>query len=408
MIPITADAHPKLRSIDARTIMHNGQPTILLRDPLQLTDRTIIIPQQLGPALALMDGTRDMSGVSASLSLRFGVRVGPGTLDRLLTALDDALLLDNERFALAQERALAEYRQAPFRALTSAGTSYPADPDELRALLQGYLNAADDVEEDPVDGRGLVSPHIDYARGGSVYARVWKRAKQMARSAQVVLLLGTDHYSEGNLLTLTRQNYATPFGVLPTAKGIVDAIAEAMGTDTAYAGELHHLHEHSIELAAAWLHYIRDEEPCEIVPVLCGSFERFVQGEALPGADPTLNAFLDACGQAVAGRQALIVAAADLAHIGPAFGGPPAGLVERARLQTADDEIIEHACTGDAEGFFMTIQRERDRFNVCGLPPIYLTLRLLRPVQGERVAYLRCPADEAGTSLVSICGIVFQ
>jgi AmmeMemoRadiSam system protein B len=188
----------------------------------------------------------------------------------------------------------------------------------------------------------------------------------------------------------------------------VDAIAEAMGTDTAYAGELHHLHEHSIELAAVWLHYIRDEEPCEIVPVLCGSFERFVQGEAQPDTDATLNAFLSACRQALSGRQVLIVAAADLAHIGPAFGGAPVGLIERARLQTADDEIMERVCAGDAEGLFEAIQREHDRFNVCGLPPIYLALRLLRPVQGERVAYLRCPADEAGTSLVSICGIVFR
>jgi AmmeMemoRadiSam system protein B len=407
-MPIAADAHPKLRSIDARTIVHHGQPAILLRDPLQLTDKTMIIPQQLGPALALMDGTRDISGVSASLALRFGVRMGVGTLDRLLTALDDALLLENERSALAQERALAEYQQAPFRAPTSAGTSYPADPDELRTLLRGHLNAANDVEQGPADGRGLVSPHIDYARGASVYARVWKRAKQMAQSAQVVVLLGTDHYSEGNLLTLTRQNYATPFGVLPTAKGIVDAIAEAMGTDTAYAGELHHLHEHSVELAAIWLHYIRDEEPCEIVPVLCGAFERFVQGQAQPGTDPTLNAFLDACRQALAGHQVLIVAAGDLAHIGPAFGSPPVGLVERARLQSADDEIIEYVCAGDAEGFLATIQRERDRFNVCGVPPIYLTLRLLSPARGQRVAYLRCPADEAGTSLVSICGIVFR
>ncbi len=407
-MPIALDAHPKLRPIDARTIVHNGQPAILLRDPLQLTDKTIIIPQHLGLALGMLDGTRDISGVSALLALRFGVRMGLGTLDRLLSALDDALLLDNERSVLARERALEEYRQAPFRALSSAGTSYPADPGELRTLLQGYLGATDDVEQDQVNGRGLVSPHIDYARGGSVYARVWKRAKQMVQSAQVVVLLGTDHYSEGNLLTLTRQDYATPFGVLPTAKGIVDAIVEALGTDSAYAGELHHLHEHSIELAAVWLHYMRDAEPCEIVPVLCGAFERFAQGQAQPDTDPTLNAFIDACRQALAGHRVLIVAAADLAHIGPAFGGPPVGLVERARLQTADDEIIKHACAGDAEGFFATIQRERDRFNVCGVPPIYLTLRLLSPVQGQQVAYLRCPADEAGTSLVSICGIVFK
>jgi AmmeMemoRadiSam system protein B len=404
----TADnATPKLRSVDARPVVHGGQPAILVRDPLQLTDKTVIIPQQLGPALALFDGTRDAKGVSASMAIRYGVPAPASTLERLLAVLDDALLLDNEHFSRAQREALAAYRGAPFRPPTGAGSSYPADPDELRKLLQSHLQVVDDIEPAP-KGRGLLSPHIDYARGGPVYGSVWKRAVEMAQAAEVVLLLGTDHFSEGNLLTLTKQNYATPFGVLPTATEMVDAVAQAVGPERAFAGELHHKGEHSIELAVVWLHYARQEQPCEVVPVLCGSFERFVRGEAEPDQDPTLMAFLDACRQALAGRRVLVVAAADLAHIGPAFGGQPAGLVERARLQAADDELIERICAGDAEGFFAAIHQQGDRHNVCGLPPTYLALRLLNPVQGERVAYLRCPADETGTSLVSICGIVFE
>jgi hypothetical protein len=33
---------------------------------------------------------------------------------------------------------------------------------------------------------------------------------------------------------------------------------------------------------------------------------------------------------------------------------------------------------------------------------------VLDPVQGQQVAYDRCPADQNGTSWVSICGILFQ
>ncbi|MBC7261218.1 MAG: AmmeMemoRadiSam system protein B, partial [Chloroflexi bacterium] len=149
-------------------------------------------------------------------------------------------------------------------------------------------------------------------------------------------------------------------------------------------------------------------QPCALVPILCGSFAHFVRGESNPEHDPTINAVLNALRQATAGRQVLVVAAADLAHVGPAFSGQPVGLVERARLQAADDELMERICAGDAEGFFTAIQREGDRYNICGLPPIYLALRLLQPVRGEKVAYLRCPADEQGTSLVSVCGIVFR
>jgi len=352
-----------------------------------------------------------------SLAVRFGLRVGPDVLEQVLTAFDEALLLDNDRFAQARERALAEYRQAPFRPPVLAGQSYPADADELRHLLEGYLEAVDDVSPGPADGRGLVCPHIDYARGGPVYARVWKRAAEMVKAAELVVLLGTDHFGGDGRLTLTRQHYATPFGVLPTAREVVETLAGAMGAETAlraepqgeaFADELHHRSEHSIELAAVWLHYVREGQPCELVPILCGSFGHFVRGEAEPGHDPAVNALLDTLAQATAGRRVIVVVSGDLSHVGPAFGGQPLDLVGRARLQAADDELIERICAGDASGFFTAIKREGDRRNVCGLPPIYLALRMLSPVEGERVAYERCPADQNGTSFVSVCGILFR
>jgi AmmeMemoRadiSam system protein B len=399
---------PRLRTVDARPIVHDGQPAILLRDPLQLTDKTIIIPQQLGPVLALCDGTRDSRALYAALAVRFGLRVAPSTIDRLLAALDDAFLLDNERFALARESALTQYRQAPARPPAGAGRSYPADAAALRGQLQGFLKLPERGDSTCAEVRGLVSPHIDYGRGGAVYAQVWERAAEAARAAETVILLGTDHYSDDNLLTLTRQNYATPFGILPTDTGLVDALAEAIGPERAFAGELHHRGEHSIELAAVWLHYVRNEEPCRLIPILCGSFQRFVQGEVRPLQDELLAAFVQAGRRVLDKGRVLIVAAADLSHVGPAFGGQPLGLVERARLQAADDELIELTCAGDAPGLFTAIQRHGDRHNVCGLPPIYLALRLLSPVSGEKVAYQRCSADEAETSAVSVCGIVFR
>ena len=403
---MTDKPFPKLRAVDPRPIVHGGRPSILLRDPLQLTEGNIVIPQQLAPLLALCDGTRDIGGLRASLAVRFGVRVGSGVLEQLVGALDEALLLDNDRFAQALEHALTTYRQAPFRPPALAGQSYPADSDALRRLLDGYLDAADDESE--ADARGLVCPHIDYPRGGPVYARVWKRATEIAKAADLVVLLGTDHYGADGRLTLTRQHYSTPFGVLPTAREVVDGLAEAMGQDEAFGEELHHRSEHSIELAAVWLHHVRGEKPCELVPVLCGGFGHFVRGEAALDRDPTMTAFIDALRETTAGRRVLVVASADLSHVGPAFGGQPLDLVGRARLQAADEALIERMCAGDAEGFFTAIKRDGDRRNVCGLPPIYLALRMLSPVQGEPVAYDRCPADANGTSLVSICGILFQ
>jgi AmmeMemoRadiSam system protein B len=108
------------------------------------------------------------------------------------------------------------------------------------------------------------------------------------------------------------------------------------------------------------------------------------------------------------GRRAVVVAAGDLAHVGPAFGGEPLDRQGKARLKSADDDLLNHMIAGDAEGFLTAIKRVGDANNVCGISPIYLTMRLLGPARGEAAGYDMCPADGAGTSVVSVCGVVFN
>jgi AmmeMemoRadiSam system protein B len=401
------DPFPRLRAVETRLIQRGGQIFFALRDPLGLADQTLFIPQQLGTILALIDGTRDARSLSAAIAVRFGVNISPSEVEQLIAAFDQALLLENDRSQEALGKAREEYIQAPFRKPALAGGTYPENPDELRRLLQGYLDAYDDH---PIfeEGRGLISPHIDYARGGPVYAQVWGAAQEFIRAADLAVIIGTDHSSPEGWMTLTRQHYATPFGVLPTERGVVEDLAGAIGEEEVFAQELYHRGEHSIELAATWLHYIRDEQPCELVPILCGTFERFFGEEADPERDSLIDHLVDALRSSLANRNAIVVAAGDLSHVGPAFGGHRLDLMGRARLAAADEELLERICEGDTDGFFEAIRSVGDSNNVCGVAPIYLTMRALSPVKGTKVAYDRCPADEQGTSLVSICGVVFH
>jgi AmmeMemoRadiSam system protein B len=395
---------PRLRAIDARPIAHRGEPALLLRDPLKLTDRYVVLPRRYAPLLVLCDGTRDSAGLRASLMIRHGMRETVDRIEQILHALDEALLLDSETFREALDEARQAYRKQPFREPASAGASYPADAGELRAMLQEY---AQDAPVGGEDGpwRGLVSPHIDFARGGPVYASVWHRMSQAVIEADVAVVVGTDHNGADGRITLTRQHYATPYGVLPTDVAAVEHIAEAIGGPQAFVDELHHRSEHSIELAAVWLHHTRDGASCQVVPILCGSFGRFLRGQGSPLDDPVLGALVRALQEVMAERRALLVAAADLAHVGPAFGGSPVDFAGRARVKAADDEIIAAACAGDAERVYRAVEQNGGRYNVCGLAPIYIALRALAPSGGERIAYDLCPADDRGTSLVSICGL---
>ena len=103
-----------------------------------------------------------------------------------------------------------------------------------------------------------------------------------------------------------------------------------------------------------------------------------------------------------------VIASGDLAHVGPAFGGGPLNDDGRMAVHAADEELILQMQAGNADGFFESIRRVRDRNNVCGVSPIYLTLRLLGEPLGERAGYAICPADEQNTSAVSVCGMVFH
>jgi hypothetical protein len=399
---------------------------------LGLSDASLGIPRPLGPLLALMDGTRDEDALEAALLFHAGVRLAPGLLSQLLADLDEVYMLDNERFAGALAEALREYREAPHRPVTLDSASFAGDPEGAAAQLQAYVDALppagaagppknmggapEDIGGPPDSTsaqeqaiRGVVSPHIDYQRGGPVYAEVWRAAAHAAREAELVILLGTDHQGSDASVTLTRQSYATPWGVLPTDDSLVESLAEALGAEAAFAEELHHRGEHSIELAAVWLHFVRGGQPVALVPVLLGSFSAFVAGEGDPGEHGPFAAALEVLREAMAARRTLVVAAADLAHMGPAFGDPHGlDFVAQAQLRNADERLLGAVYAGDAVDFFQQLKAEGDRRHVCGLPPIYLTLRLLGETRGEPAGYALCPADPQGMSFVSIAGVTLS
>jgi hypothetical protein len=104
----------------------------------------------------------------------------------------------------------------------------------------------------------------------------------------------------------------------------------------------------------------------------------------------------------------VVVAAGDLAHLGPAFDGPPLDITAYEQMKVDDDLLVNALCQGDAAGFFEFMQAGQYERNVCGLSPFYFTLDVLGQTRGQTVAYDRCPADSDNTSFVSVCGVVLE
>src|SRR5439155_14013247 len=155
-------------------------------------------------------------------------------VDEVVRQLDEALFLDSPRFREARDDALRDYRSAACRPPALADKVYPGDPTGCFTALRDY--DVDPPAEAPALGRvrGVVSPHIDYQRGGAVYAQTWRLARDAVRDAELVIVFGTDHAGGAGKLTLTRQSYATPLGILPTAVELVDELAAASGPNAAF------------------------------------------------------------------------------------------------------------------------------------------------------------------------------
>jgi MEMO1 family protein len=400
-------ALPPLRlTLDIQPIRHQGQAYYLLRDRLELAGpQSLMVPVALGPLLAMLDGRRSALRAALELEQQIGMAVDPRDVLRFVRQLSDACLLDDERAAAAGRRALDAYRAAPFRPPALTGGVYPADPELLRRRLSGFgWESATPAATDGI--AGVISPHIDYHRGGPVYAMLWRAAQEAARAAEVVVIFGTDHCGGPDRITLSQTDYATPWGRLPTDEAARDAIAAALG-DEAYVDELNHRTEHSIELAAVWLHYARDGAPVPLVPVLCGHPGNYMMAGGIRPDTPAGRA-IAALRAALAGRRVLAVAAADLAHVGPAFGDPiPFGTAHKEAVRAADEELIA-ACGEGAAAVLQSAGRIDDRFRICGLTPIACLMELIGPARPETLAYDQCPADEDGGSIVSVAGVLLR
>ena len=403
---------PRLRPLDFQSVIYQSQQVWYLRDPLQLSQYQIFMPPALAQMLVYCDGTHSPQEIHAALCDQLGVQLDFKVVTDALAQLDEACLLENERTNKRLDELKAEFRAQSHRPPALADLSYPGTPSILAEQLENYSNGDDLSNWEPWFGRGIISPHIDYQRGGHVYAKVWQRAKTAVLDADLILVFGTDHNGGPGTFTLTRQAYATPYGVLPTDTELIDKVADAIGADAAYAEELHHRREHSVELTAVWLHHIYHQagvDPKPMIPILVGSFHQLMHNGGHPAQDKTLMTAIDTLKQETAGKKVLAVASVDFAHVGPNFGDTfPMDQPRRTTLRQTDDLLVQSIIRGDATGCYDQIAAVLNKNRICGFSPIYLMLRYLGTTEGIQITYDQCSADDQDTSLVSIAGILLE
>jgi AmmeMemoRadiSam system protein B len=415
---------PRLRPLEAYPVLDGPEPMLMLRDPSGMA-QSVSLPPATVAVVQLMDGDSTRDQICQQFLERYKRPLGRDRLDALLERLDDALLLDSDRFRRHAAQIHASFRDSDSRKPHLAGLSYPGEGAALAEMLEGYWSSPGPGKPGAREGEAptlIVTPHVDYGRGGPAYAWAFKKLAEARQAPEVVVVFGTDHAGAHRPFTLTRKHYDTPLGRMRTdvaiVEGLVERVRSSVGERAAldlFTDEHHHRTEHSIELTAIWLRHALGPaaDDVAIVPILCGALEPMLEAGKDPGTEPIVAVLLSALSALTQGKRVLWIAAADLAHVGPRYGDEqPLGPDDHASLEKRDHETLVALASGDARRWLDEIWRERNVRRVCGLAPIYHSLLAARPQPGTLVAYAQCPAEERGGSLgpgsiVSVASLVF-
>lgn len=411
-------SHPKLRPLEP--VATEGD-RFYLRDPMRLSDSVLLVPRPVLYLLSLMDGERSKEDLRREFLRATGQVLPVDQLDQMLGTLDEALFLDNERFAAVREGIVREFRDSETRPAIHAGRSYPDTPEELRELLGGLLREGDQSEaggEGGADGaddlEAVVAPHIDLARGGLCYGSIYRRVARNVKARRFVIL-GISHHPLEHAFALTTKDYDTPLGRVHTDRALVHKLAAACRTDF-LADEFAHRDEHSIEFQALFLQYLlgghselSEKREYTVLPILCGSLQSHVQAGAEPAAGDEVREFLDVLGGVLGDREDVcVIAAVDFAHLGRQFGQELEVTDEVVRdAESADRRMMAAIKDRDATAFFRGIAAEKDARNVCGVPAIYGMLRLIGTGTPGRLERYGQAVDRTSHNIVTFAGLSF-
>ncbi len=376
---VDALSRPVLRPVETIVMQDPREGKVLvLRDAQGIAPNPSVIPIELLAIVGAFTGAYTCRQIARAVSRSLGTTVSTSFVVQLANELEDALYIDGPKYRAARERCEATFRAVAIRSMAHSGSTYEADPARLGAYIEDKCFA--DVK--PRSRRGgklvaLVAPHIDPWRGALGYGHAYSALRSaIPEEVDTFILLGTSHAPMRSPFALCRKAFDTPFGKVDPDLIAIETLAAASEFDP-FRDEFNHMREHSLEFQAVLLRHVMGARPIRIVPVLAGLGEQQIHGRD-PGRDGAITRFFDAMKSIVERGNVIVIAAADLSHVGPRYGDEtPYDERARAKLEQADRESLAYALTQDAVTFWRDVVEDRDTRRICGLAPIYSLLRSL-------------------------------
>jgi AmmeMemoRadiSam system protein B len=408
-----ARSRPAIRPVESIVVPDPQHGRVLvLRDTQGVTDAQAVLPPVLAPILMRFNGRLTCEEIAREASVEVGSTVPVDVVVRLAEELERGLFLDSPAFRAARTRIEREFADAPVRAASHAGGAYHGEADALERYIEDMCLAK--ASSAPRNGGGslvgLVAPHIDPWRGAAGYGHAYGAMHAgLSPDADTFVVFGTSHAPMREPFALCRKAFGTPFGAVAADVDSIDALAACAEFDP-YADQFNHKREHSLEFQVVFLKHLLKDRDFRIVPVLAGLGAQQVSRED-PRYDGKVERFMGAVEELVQRRpgRVVVVAGADMAHVGPRFGDSrPFDVGQRASLEETDRASLAHAAALDAEAFWEHVSSDLDERRVCGLAPIWSLLRVVESSRAKgRVLHYEQTVDREDGSIVSHAALGF-
>ena len=394
--------YPKLIAVDTFPVEEDGRKMYCIKDPQNSDIAPLVVSELALYIMTFFDGNNSIDSVISTLKEKYGKEIEKADLDSLVKMLDNSLLLENENYINHQQLIENNFFNSDTRKAYLSGLSYPESKEKLNNLLDDFFEKAGDIlplKNENEILRGLVSPHIDFTRGGTSYAVAYREIINKS-NADTYLIFGTTHYAQNdNPFILTRKPFSTPLGTIDTDTDFLDRIEDKCKWDL-YEGEIFHRTEHSIEFQVVFLQHILKEKNFKIIPVLCNSFHQFIGNGSSPFEDKKISTFLTELKKIIDsyGDSVVVIAGVDLAHVGPKFGDKDQ--VDEKTLswiRNRDAISLEYTEKIDAEGFYRSVEEEKDKRKICGLSSIYSMLKVTDASYGTILDYDNALEEDTGS-----------
>lgn len=420
---------PHIRPVQPIQVQKEGKVFAALRDPLMLTQQTLVVAPQAVQVLQAFQGKMTIE----ELAERFKAPLEQFV--QLAEALEKVGLLWGPTFEKLEgqwKKQITERGAFPATCSTTLGK----DAAECRQAIRKFFDDTEDPELDEAP-RGLVAPHLDYQRGWPNYATAYYPLQRMKQKPDRVVVLGTNHFGLGDGVVMSEHGFFTPLGKVRPDKPLVDAMIDKLGRPLVI-DQLDHLAEHSVELQLPFIQYCLGDVPVlgVLVPdplneLALDQAEAETETEAAEGsgagesrddgASPTnprggkknerigyadfVSALRDSL-QSLGGNT-FVVASSDLSHVGPQFGEPrKIDDQRRFDVERHDREMLGKYVAGDVDDFLSAMKWNQNPTRWCSIGNMTAALSLLEPETIELLDY-RQATDENGMVLVSSAAIAF-